>query len=116
MSLTPEGRLLPPLGPTPTGREEFRNPCPWTLWLLPTAPGFTQGIAAEDDGIMPPRKFPVTVTQMATLTCQVCRRVLNHGPQLRASEVLTAHYRQHHPELLASGEHPGDPARAEGTS
>jgi hypothetical protein len=45
------------------------------------------------------RRFPVTVTRLPTVRCQICERTIAHRPG-KASEVLTEHYRQAHPEAL----------------
>ena len=46
-----------------------------------------------------PRAFPVTVTQMPTVRCQVCGASVPHlKGQLTA--VLTAHYEREHADLL----------------
>jgi hypothetical protein len=45
------------------------------------------------------RRFPVTVTHLPVVRCQVCQRTIAHQPG-KASEVLTDHYRRAHPEKL----------------
>jgi hypothetical protein len=45
------------------------------------------------------RRFPVTVTQLPVVRCQVCQRTIAHQPG-KASEVLTEHYRRAHPAKL----------------
>jgi hypothetical protein len=45
------------------------------------------------------RRFPVTVTHLPVVRCQVCQRTIAHQPG-KASEVLTDHYRRDHPEKL----------------
>jgi hypothetical protein len=45
------------------------------------------------------RRFPVTVTRLPVVRCEICRRTMAHRPG-KASEVLTEHYRQAHPEAL----------------
>ncbi|HEY6279481.1 MAG TPA: hypothetical protein VIX86_24485 [Streptosporangiaceae bacterium] len=45
------------------------------------------------------RRFPVTVTQLPTVRCQICRRTVAYRPG-KISEVLTEHYRRAHPEAL----------------
>jgi hypothetical protein len=45
------------------------------------------------------RRFPVTVTQLPVMRCQVCKRTVAYRPG-KASEVLTEHYRRVHPERL----------------
>lgn len=47
------------------------------------------------------RRFPVTVTHLPTIRCQICRQTLACRPG-QASEVLTEHYRRDHPESLDS--------------
>jgi hypothetical protein len=44
-------------------------------------------------------RFPVTVTQLPVLRCQICKRTIAHRPG-QASAVLTEHYRRVHPESL----------------
>jgi hypothetical protein len=44
-------------------------------------------------------RFPVTVTQLPVLRCQICKRTIAHRPG-QASAVLTEHYRRAHPESL----------------
>jgi len=43
--------------------------------------------------------FPVTVTQLPVMRCEVCGRRLAHRAG-DASTVLTAHYEREHPDLL----------------
>jgi hypothetical protein len=45
------------------------------------------------------RRFPVTVTHLPTVRCQICERTIAHRPG-KVSEVLTQHYREAHPEKL----------------
>lgn len=45
------------------------------------------------------RQFPVTVTRLPVIRCQVCQRTIAHQPG-EASTVLTEHYRREHPSLL----------------
>ncbi|HWG64683.1 MAG TPA: hypothetical protein VG253_23605 [Streptosporangiaceae bacterium] len=45
------------------------------------------------------RRFPVTVTHLPLLRCELCDRTLAHKPG-EASAVLTEHYRRAHPEAL----------------
>jgi hypothetical protein len=45
------------------------------------------------------RRFPVTVTQLPVMRCQICHRTVAYRPG-KASEVLTEHYRRNHPEAL----------------
>lgn len=47
----------------------------------------------------PPRRFPVTVTRLPVMRCEICRRTVAHRPG-QASQVLTEHYRREHPEAL----------------
>ncbi len=44
-------------------------------------------------------RFPVTVTQLPVLRCEICQRTIAHKPG-QASKVLTEHYRREHPESL----------------
>jgi hypothetical protein len=44
-------------------------------------------------------RYPVTVTQLPVLRCEICQRTIAHKPG-QASEVLTEHYRRVHPESL----------------
>ena len=45
------------------------------------------------------RRFPVTVTQLPVIRCQICERTVAYQPG-KISEVLTEHYRRAHPETL----------------
>ena len=45
------------------------------------------------------RRFPVTVSQLPVMRCQICHRTVAYQPG-KASEVLTEHYRRTHPEML----------------
>jgi hypothetical protein len=45
------------------------------------------------------RRFPVTVTHLPVIRCQICKRTVAHRPG-EASQVLTEHYRREHPEVL----------------
>jgi len=45
------------------------------------------------------RRFPVTVTHLPVMRCQICHRTVAYRPG-KASEVLTEHYRRAHPEAL----------------
>jgi hypothetical protein len=45
------------------------------------------------------RRFPVTVTQLPVMRCQICRRTVAYRPG-DASKVLTEHYRRVHPAKL----------------
>jgi hypothetical protein len=49
--------------------------------------------------VMSTPRFPVTVTQLPVLRCQICKRTIAHRPG-QASAVLTEHYRRVHPESL----------------
>ena len=44
-------------------------------------------------------RYPVTVTQLPVLRCEICQRTIAHKPG-QASEVLTEHYRRVHPDSL----------------
>jgi hypothetical protein len=44
-------------------------------------------------------RYPVTVTQLPVVRCQICRRTLAHRPG-GASAVLTEHYRRFHPDAV----------------
>lgn len=46
------------------------------------------------------RSFPVTVTKLPVVRCQLCQATLAHRPG-EAGETLTRHYEQHHPEVRA---------------
>ena len=46
-------------------------------------------------------RFPVTVTHLPVVRCQVCGRTVAHRPG-QASSVLTEHYTRMHPEVLAA--------------
>jgi hypothetical protein len=45
------------------------------------------------------RRFPVTITHLPVIRCQLCNRTLAYRPG-NISEVLTEHYRRAHPEAL----------------
>jgi len=49
--------------------------------------------------VMSTPRFPVTVTQLPVLRCEICKRTIAHRPG-QASAVLTEHYRRAHPESL----------------
>ena len=51
------------------------------------------------DSEMSKPRYPVTVTQLPVLRCEICQRTIAHKPG-QASEVLTEHYRRVHPESL----------------
>ena len=46
------------------------------------------------------RRFPVAVTYLPVTRCQICYHTVAYRPG-NLSEVLTEHYRQAHPEVLA---------------
>jgi hypothetical protein len=46
------------------------------------------------------REFPVTVSQLPVLRCQVCHATMACRAG-QASDVLTEHYRKEHPDVLA---------------
>ena len=48
------------------------------------------------------RRFPVTVSQLPVIRCQVCQRTIACRPG-QASVILTAHYSREHPDVLAAG-------------
>jgi hypothetical protein len=43
--------------------------------------------------------YPITVTQLPVVRCQICDRTVAHRPG-EAGRALTDHYRRAHPELL----------------
>jgi len=45
------------------------------------------------------RRFPVTVSRLPVMRCQICHRTVAYPPG-KASKVLTEHYRRAHPETL----------------
>ena len=47
----------------------------------------------------PSRRYPVTVTHLPVIRCQICQRTVAYRPGT-LSEVLTEHYRRAHPEVL----------------
>jgi hypothetical protein len=47
------------------------------------------------------RSFPVTVSRLPMVRCQVCGTAVAH-PRESAADALTEHYRRVHPELLGS--------------
>jgi hypothetical protein len=49
----------------------------------------------------PSARFPVTVTQLPVVRCQICRRTVAHRPG-GASAALTEHYRRAHADALAA--------------
>jgi hypothetical protein len=54
-----------------------------------------------------PRRFPVTVTRLPVVRCEICQRTVAHRPG-QASEVLTEHYRREHPDVLGLDARPAD--------
>jgi hypothetical protein len=44
-------------------------------------------------------RFPVTVTHLPVVRCDICRRTMAYRPG-QVSVVLTEHYRKVHPETL----------------
>ncbi|MGA3153020.1 MAG: hypothetical protein ACLPN6_24680 [Streptosporangiaceae bacterium] len=46
-------------------------------------------------------RFPVTVTRLPVVRCQVCQRTIAFRSG-EASAVLTEHYRREHPDVLAA--------------
>jgi hypothetical protein len=49
------------------------------------------------------RRFPVTVTQLPVIRCQICGSSIASRPG-QASTVLTEHYQRVHPEVLDAAE------------
>ena len=47
----------------------------------------------------PSRRFPVIVTQLPVIRCQICNRTVAYRPG-KLTEVLTEHYGRAHPETL----------------
>jgi hypothetical protein len=45
------------------------------------------------------RRFPVTVTRLPVIRCQICHDTVACRPG-KASEVMTEHYRRAHPAAL----------------
>ncbi len=64
------------------------------------------------------RRFPVTVTQLPVVRCQICDRTVAYRPGT-VSQTLTGHYRRDHPAALGikpgnlggTQARPGDTAR-----
>jgi hypothetical protein len=52
-------------------------------------------------------RFPVTVTQLPVVRCQICGRTVAHRAG-DASAVLTAHYRRAHADALPGQARPSD--------
>jgi hypothetical protein len=50
-------------------------------------------------------RFPVTVTQLPVVRCQICKRTLPYRPG-QTSAVLTSHYAEMHPEELGTAPEP----------
>jgi hypothetical protein len=48
-------------------------------------------------------RFPITVTHLPVVRCQICRRTVAHRPG-DASAVLTEHYRRVHADTLDSSD------------
>jgi hypothetical protein len=46
-------------------------------------------------------RFPVTVTQLPVVRCQVCQQTIACRPG-QASAAMTEHYRRMHPDVLAA--------------
>lgn len=46
-------------------------------------------------------RFPVTVTQLPVVRCQICRRTVAYRPG-EASKTLTDHYLREHPESVST--------------
>jgi hypothetical protein len=46
-------------------------------------------------------RFPVTVTHLPVVRCDICRRTMAYRPG-QVSAVLTEHYRRQHPEALVA--------------
>jgi hypothetical protein len=44
-------------------------------------------------------RFPVTITQLPVMRCEICGRTVAYRPG-QASTVLTGHYLRAHPEAL----------------
>ena len=82
-------------------RPRRNTPESWAVWLCQVGQSSYSRLALWS--MMSPsaasRRFPVTVTHLPVVRCQVCQRTIAHQPG-KASEVLTDHYRQAHPEKL----------------
>jgi len=52
------------------------------------------------------RRFPVTITHLPVIRCQVCLQTMACRPG-QASAVLTEHYQRQHPEVLAAADRRG---------
>jgi hypothetical protein len=46
-------------------------------------------------------RFPVTITQLPVIRCQVCHNTIACRPG-QTSATMTEHYRREHPEVLAA--------------
>lgn len=44
---------------------------------------------------IPPRRFPVTVTRLPVVRCQVCQQTIAYRPG-KAADMLTEHYQKLH--------------------
>jgi hypothetical protein len=53
-------------------------------------------------------RFPVTVTQLPLIRCELCGRTLAHQPG-QASAVLTKHYLRMHPAALSEAAAAAEP-------
>jgi hypothetical protein len=53
------------------------------------------------------RRFPVTVTRLPVIRCQLCQRTIAYRPG-EASAVLTKHYNDKHKDALPGAAAPGD--------
>jgi hypothetical protein len=53
------------------------------------------------------KRFPVTVTRLPVIRCQLCQRTIAYRPG-EASAVLTKHYNDKHKDALPGAAVPGD--------
>lgn len=53
------------------------------------------------------KRFPVTVTRLPVIRCQLCQRTIAYRPG-EASAVLTKHYNDKHQDALPGAAVPGD--------
>jgi hypothetical protein len=53
------------------------------------------------------KRFPVTVTRLPVLRCQLCQRTIAYRPG-EASAVLTKHYHDKHKDALPGAAVPSD--------
>lgn len=69
----------------------------------PRARGAVGGRVASSVGMTnaDSSRYPVTVTQLPVVRCQICRRTVAHRPG-NAGAVLTEHYRRVHVDALAA--------------